>query len=218
MFKSQKNTVWEQVHSAVRGVSRTPEQLYAESRSSKTSPVNPVGGFTLLEVLVVIGIMSMLSGFLIVYTRSSENQIKILKDKAAFISSLYRARSLALRTTQTDPPECGYGIYILSDRTYAVWHDTATRPDCRDSNKTYDAASENAENIITLSRGIKFRNYNSSDFMRSILFIPPDPRVITEPPVPSGDQLRVVIGTDDGVSETGIGINRLGQVEPAVGY
>ncbi len=175
-------------------------------------------GFTLLEVLVVIGIMTMLSGFLIVYTRSSENQIKILKDKAAFISSLYRSRSLALRTVQTDPPECGYGIYILSERAYVLWHDTASRPDCRDSNKLYDTASENSENVITLARGLRFQNYNDSDFMRSILFIPPDPRVITAPPVPSGAQLKIVIATDDGISATSIGINRLGQVEPATGY
>ena len=42
--------------------------------------------------------MALLSGFLIVYTRGSENQIKILKDKAVFLNLVYRARSLALRT------------------------------------------------------------------------------------------------------------------------
>ena len=175
-------------------------------------------GFTLIEVLIVVSIMALLSGFLIVYTRGSENQIKILKDKAAFLGVIYRARSLALRTLQSVPPECGYGIYILNDRQYVLWRDTATKADCVDANKSYDSGAEQAEQIISLSPGLKFINLGNSDAMKSILFIPPDPTVVLEPEIVSGETVKIRIGTLDETSISEIKVNKYGQIETGIGY
>jgi prepilin-type N-terminal cleavage/methylation domain-containing protein len=175
-------------------------------------------GFTLIEVLIVVSIMSLLTGFLIVYTRGSENQIKILKDKAAFFGALYRARSLSLRTIQTIPPECGYGVYVLNERQYVVWRDTATKADCSDANKMYDSGAENFESVITLSSSLKFDNFGAGDFMRSVLFIPPDPTLVTDPEIVAGGNLKAIISTLDRSSSSEVRINRYGQIEAGVGY
>ncbi len=184
----------------------------------KPCTLYPNSAFTLIETLVVVGIMTMLSGFLIVYTRSSENQIKILKDKAAFISAIYKARSQAIRTIQTDPPECGYGVRVLDERSYVIWHDTASSPDCKDKNSLYDGPHEDVGSVMRLSPGIKFGNINDAEFLKDILFIPPDPRVITVPDSATTPRFRVVIGTNDQTSEASIGINKYGQIENAEGY
>lgn len=174
--------------------------------------------FTLIEVLIVISIMSLLSGFLLVYTRGSENQIKIMKDKASFLNLIYRARSLSLRTLQSDPPECGYGIYIINDKQYTLWRDTATKSDCSDADKLYNSATEQVEGVAMLSGGLKFVNFGGSDFMKSILFIPPDPTVVIEPKVDSDEPILIAIGTLDEKSVAKISINKYGQIESAQGY
>ncbi len=179
---------------------------------------NSIRGFTLIEVLIVISIMSLLSGFLIVYTRGSENQIKILKDKAGFLGALYRSRSFSLRTIQTTPPECGYGVYIMDERRYVLWRDTATKADCSDANKRYDSSAEDFEPVMSLAQGIKFGNVNSGDFMKSVLFVPPDPSLVTEPEIVPGGNLRATISTLDGLSVAEIRINRYGQIESGQGY
>ena len=175
-------------------------------------------GFTLIEVLVVTSIMSLLAGFLVVYTRSSENQIKILREKATFLNNLYRARSMAIRTIQSTPPECGYGIYILDDRRYTLWRDTATKPDCSTADSVYNSPAEDFEKPVELQSGLKFLDINTSEFLRSILYIPPDPRIVTVPEIAPGGTARILLGTEDRASVAEIKINRYGRIEPGIGY
>jgi prepilin-type N-terminal cleavage/methylation domain-containing protein len=175
-------------------------------------------GFTLIEVLVTLTVLGLLSSLLIVYTRSSELQIRILKDKAALINAIYHARSLALNTYQTAGTDCGYGIYITDIRHYVVWRDAGDTRGCVGANKKYDEPDERAEGPIELATGISFKNFGEQDFLQSILFVPPDPTIITIPNKPSGEQFQLILGTQDGKSSTILGVNRFGQVEPAAGY
>lgn len=174
-------------------------------------------GFTLIELLVTLGVLALLSSLLIVYTRTSENQIRLLKDKATVISALYRARSLALNSVQTPGFDCGYGLKMLTDHTMILWRDIG-RTSCNDANTTYDGANENVGEPIELSRGVTFGNFGAVEFLGSILFIPPDPTVVTEPRNVAGGQFQLTLKSSDGRSATTIGVNRFGQVEPAAGY
>lgn len=175
-------------------------------------------GFTLIEVIVTLAVMSVLSSLLIVYTRSSELQIKILKDKATFIGALYRARSLALNTFQSEGVDCGYGIYVPDERHYVVWRDLGGSDGCKSANKKYDEPQEILEEAHELTSGVTFRNFGEQDFLRSLLFIPPDPSIITVPEKSSGGQFRLIMGSKDGQSIATVGVNGFGQVEPAAGY
>lgn len=76
-------------------------------------------GFTLVETLVVIGILMLLTTTLIAYTRSSGKQIALYTEQAKLIGMLNRAKSLAL---QRDTAEsfCAYGIRFNSSNTYEI--------------------------------------------------------------------------------------------------
>ena len=177
-----------------------------------------VAGFTLIELLVVLGVMTVLSSLLVGFGRGTKEQVRMVKDKAVFTSAVYRARSLTLQTYQHLPPECGYGLRVIDDHTYRLWRDGATNPDCSDSNKTYDGGPEDFEEPVSLSQGIKFLNFGSADFLRSILFVPPDPQVTTIPSSAPSGKFNIVIATEDGLSQTAIAVNRLGQIEPSLNY
>lgn len=177
-----------------------------------------ISGFTLIEVLVVTSILTLLAGFLVIYTRGSETQIKLLREKATFLNNVYRARSMAIRTIQSTPPECGYGIYILDERRYTLWRDTATKPDCSTSDSIYNSPAEDFEKPFELQSGLRFLDVNVGDALRSILFIPPDPRVVTVPEIAPGGAAVIRLGTVDRASIAEIKINRYGQIEPGIGY
>ena len=122
-------------------------------------------GFSLIEILVVVSIMALLSGFMIVYTRGSENQIKILKDKAVFIGALYRAKSLALRTfVSSDVKVCGYGLYVIDEERFVLWRDISSSDSCSGANRIYDGTLENFEDPLLLSKGIIFSNRSDANF------------------------------------------------------
>lgn len=174
--------------------------------------------FTLIEVLVVVSILTLFSTFLILYTRTGEAQIKILKDKASFIGAMSRARAFALSTFESESHECGYGVHILDDKRYVVWHDLASASDCKDANGIYDGSSENVGEPMSLEVGLRFLNSGDSDFLEDILFVPPDPQIITVPGASPTGAFRVVIGTDNGQSSAIIGVNKFGQIQPSAGY
>ncbi len=174
-------------------------------------------GFTLIELLVTLGVMTLLTSLLIVYTRGSEAQIKILKEKAVLISALQRARALALNTLQSPEIDCGYGVHVIDDQRIVLWRDLGTK-NCKDANRTYDGEGEHVGEVIRFASGIIFRNRTTPNFLESILFIPPDPTVVTAPPSVPGGQFQMIIGTSEGSSENAIQINRFGAIESASGY
>src|SRR3989338_2340471 len=95
----------------------------------RTSNIEHRTGFTLIESVVVVAVMTMLAALFIGYSLEGSAPIKMLKNKSEFIAAMYRARSLAIATYQYDPPECGYGIHVFTSespvRRYVLWRDTA---------------------------------------------------------------------------------------------
>lgn len=176
-------------------------------------------GFTLIEVLVVVATMTILSSFMIIYTRGSENQIKILKDKAVLIGALARARSLALRTfTSSDIKVCGYGITVIDQNHFVSWQDVSPTLSCAEANRSYDGESENFETPTALSSGIIFSNQGDANFLKSMLFVPPNPDVVSSPVLSAGEQFKIVLGTLDGKSSAAMQITKSGQVQLGAGY
>ncbi|MDP1538756.1 MAG: hypothetical protein Q8M00_01875, partial [bacterium] len=64
--------------------------------------------FTTIEILVIIGILSLLSATLILYSRTAEHQIVLFKEQAKVISILSRAKSLSIVTYGKADVPCGY--------------------------------------------------------------------------------------------------------------
>ena len=55
-------------------------------------------GFTLIELVIVIGIVGVLTGGMVFYSRSAERQIILFRDQAKIVEALLRAKSLTIST------------------------------------------------------------------------------------------------------------------------
>lgn len=117
-------------------------------------------GFTLIEMLLTLAILTLLAGLVLGYSRSSEktNTLKRMADK--LVSDLRRCQSLAL----SSEGGTGWGIYINSQTSYQIF---------RDKNNNHNFDNDDNDEIIStenLETGIQFEDSNIST---SILFFPP---------------------------------------------
>lgn len=169
-------------------------------------------GFTLIETLVVLSILMLMTSMLVLYNRTGERQILLLREKARLISVIFRAKSLALNTFIEDEPACGYGVHInpsaRSEQSgYFIFRDKAIN--CRMSDHVYGEASDEivAGSEVRLDAGILFGQADIAD----IVFVPPNPTVFLN----GGQSTRegaIVISSIDNKSNVTITINNAGQI------
>lgn len=163
-------------------------------------------GFSIIEMMVVLGILVLLTSLLVLYNRSGERQLLVLREKARLVGTVLRAKSLAVNTFVEDEPACGYGVHIEPPR-YFIFRDRAI--DCRTSDRLYAAASDEIVpgTDVSIPVGISFSAVGATD----ILFVPPDPLVFLN----GGTAIEtavVSLQTADGATETGILITNAGQI------
>lgn len=166
----------------------------------------PRTGFTLIETLVVLGVLTLMTSMLVLYNRTGERQIILLREKARLISTIFRAKSLALNTLIEDEPACGYGVHI-KEKQYFIYRDKAIA--CRTSDHVY---TENADEMVTgsvvhIDAGLSF----SGGTLTDIMFVPPNPKVFLN----GGQGLLegvMMLGVRDGTSSVTIHINHAGQI------
>ncbi len=78
-------------------------------------------GYTLIEILVVISVTTILSGFLISYNSTGRQMIAIQTERAKIGQMISRAKSLALSNYTKNPQPCGYGLHVdYAGGTYAI--------------------------------------------------------------------------------------------------
>jgi|GEM_PF-836052 len=180
---------------------------------------NHKSGFTLIEILVIITTLSLLSGILIVYNRSTERQILLFREQAKIINLILRAKSLALSTYTKSGSPCAYGIHLdQAEKELRMFQDldeNGTTADCSTADNIYDpnsmyAAQENFDPpmIEKLDGQVSFLDPLG---FTDIVFIAPNPDVIITPdPAPANDAAIEIVITG-GISKK-IKINRFGQV------
>lgn len=170
-------------------------------------------GFTIVEILVTLGIMTMLSGVMLLYSRSSENFIALLRDQAKVLSIFSRSKSFSLQTYAENPGiggVCGYGTHVDKEKnSFIFFRDLSA--DCALSDNVYTENSVPSEFIekFTLSDSVRIRSSDSTD----VLFIPPDPSVvITQSPGQTREEMNVVLETVSGNLAAAIKLNKSGQI------
>jgi len=130
-------------------------------------------GFTLIELIVIVGILSLLSAYLVTYSKTGEKQIVFFKEQNILTSAIFRAKNLAVSTYgRGSANSCGYGIHfnLGTPQEIIIFSDLTSGSDCSRANKAY-SLNENIEKIVLDSR---VRITNSP---RDFIFIPPDPTV-----------------------------------------
>jgi len=80
-------------------------------------------GFTLIETMIVVAITLFLSGMLLTYTRSSDNQVVLAAEQARVAGVLFRAKSFALQRNIRigDVTACGFGVRLEKPRTLILF-------------------------------------------------------------------------------------------------
>ncbi|MBM3281584.1 MAG: prepilin-type N-terminal cleavage/methylation domain-containing protein [Candidatus Harrisonbacteria bacterium] len=133
-------------------------------------------GFTLIESMIVIGILSVMSGFLILYNRTSERQIILLEEKAKIISAIATARNLALGSLiEGSDTElvCGYGVHF-NELNFFIFRDLAIS--CETTDHSYSGDSSE-EKIASYSYTLRGRFRLAADSISNIFFEPPTPDI-----------------------------------------
>ncbi|HCX45441.1 TPA: hypothetical protein DGT35_02475 [Patescibacteria group bacterium] len=168
-------------------------------------------GFTLIESLTVIAILALMTSFLILYNRTGERQIVLLREKANLISTILKAKNLALSGFIQEPlvgnvVVCGYGIY-LEESQYLIYRDLAS--DCNASDRRYtpDNSKELFGDIIKLSP-VTILNVEE---VQDIFFAPPVPDIFFNGMSASSEK-NIILSDIDHTTEVTININNAGQI------
>jgi len=138
------------------------------------------GGFTLLEILVVLAVTTFLTGMVLTYGARGRNQTSLYVEQAKLAQIILRAKSLSVATYNKPDIPCGYGVNVDYDaNAYELF---SYRPaNCFDIKATgivkdvlnkYEVLERYA-----LASGVKL-NRNSVDpnaTLSTVFFLPPNP-------------------------------------------
>ena len=165
-------------------------------------------GFSVIEMLVVISTLVLLTSILVLYNRTGERHIIVLREQAQLIGTILRAKSFAINTLVEDAPACGYGVHAdIGTGTYFIYRDR-TSP-CSASDRQYgDASDEKVDGTeVALDSAVRFATGGLAD----IEFVPPDPQVFLD----GGTALAegsMILETADGASRVTVIISNAGQI------
>jgi prepilin-type N-terminal cleavage/methylation domain-containing protein len=80
--------------------------------------------FTLIEMLVVIGISTLVSAAAIIYSNVGQNEVALTVETAKVAQLILQARELALDTYSVSSGACGYGVHFdlnSQPQTYSLF-------------------------------------------------------------------------------------------------
>ncbi|MBI3671355.1 type II secretion system protein [Candidatus Azambacteria bacterium] len=127
-------------------------------------------GFTLVEILVAVAIISSLSFAIILNIRAGTNEQAILRSAQKFAFNLRKAQNLALSPQRGVNTVCYYGVNIQNSTQYSIYYHEDANPNCPGSLNHY-AAGDNKIETITLDGGVEFANAVNQD----VAFETPEP-------------------------------------------
>jgi prepilin-type N-terminal cleavage/methylation domain-containing protein len=133
-------------------------------------------GFSLVEILVVIGVTLALSAITLVYTAGTRDIVNLSVEQAHVAQYLSRAKSQALASYAQVGTACGYGVYIASTETMQIFSYTDAT-NCAPASLTAASIRNAGNRTVTdtspLARGVLFDTGNG--VVEAVLFVPPDP-------------------------------------------
>lgn len=129
-------------------------------------------GFSLLEMLTILSVLTMLTTIILTYGRVGENQIALFQEQAKAINLISRAKNLAIETYLNEISVCGFGVHIdVINKKLIIFRDRFDP--CSASDNKYTDSQEDFE-VFTLNNKLDFANVGFDD----VLFVPPDPITI----------------------------------------
>jgi len=128
--------------------------------------------FTLVEILVVAGIIIVMSAIIFPNYRGIDSQFALERSAYKLAQDVRRAAEMAMSTEEFDGeiPKGGYGIYLeLSwENSYKIYAD-------KNGNEEFDEKKDGEIETINLEKGVYIKDISPSSL--SINFRPPVPTV-----------------------------------------
>ena len=141
-------------------------------------------GFTIIEMMVTLSIVTLLTVMVLAYSRQSERVTNLIRDSDKIIYELRRAQNLAMLTLQQPSSQaiCGWGIRLNKGNTsdqlpqtpqteYSLFFDLCVAGTSK-GNGQYDEG-ETFE-TIKLLKGVEIFKSN----VDSVVFVPPEPTIV----------------------------------------
>lgn len=167
-------------------------------------------GYTLIELIIVIGITGMLSAMVILYGSVGREQIALSVEAVKIVQAISRAKSLALATYADPSSPCGFGVnFDYSGKKYTI-RSYNTFPSCE---SVGGISSSNQISEFTLSEGVNWQQ--GAERIDDVIFIPPDPRVYifsNGSLISSGVSGKIYLTTTRGGASRTIKVNSAGQI------
>ncbi|MBI2013262.1 MAG: type II secretion system protein [Candidatus Colwellbacteria bacterium] len=177
--------------------------------------------FTLIELAIVIGVISVLSGVLFGYGKGIERRLDLLNMEARVINLILHAKSLAQSfefTPQAGQIICGYGVHIDKDeQEIFIFQDTTDEeedPDCAligvGEYSSGDVRLEGErENISFINSILQIYDGTTAE---DIVFFPPEPTTLINNRTGTTSASVIVHLTTDTTNQFEVVINHFGQV------
>lgn len=162
-------------------------------------------GFTIIEMLVILGVMSVLSGLLILYSRTGEMTSVLIREAAKLSTNINRAKNMAITNTDWQGQRvCGYGVYFDSaENQYIIFTEISNKCESADHLRLADGSLD--VEIIPITDPLII----SHSDITQVFFLPPDPTIYFEPA--NLNEVQIEIETPNDAS-MGIKINTAGQI------
>lgn len=166
-------------------------------------------GVTLLEMMLVVGLVVVFIGITATYNKEIARQIVIERAHATAFSLFIKARSAGLTVPKSYPGEliCGYGVNIVaSTRTFTYFKDLSTSlTDCSAADRRYTNADEKLDqkilgDMVTVTSNIS-----------DIVYVPPFGKTYIDG-IESQTSASIVITSPTTDISKGIRANAFGQV------
>jgi len=157
-------------------------------------------GFTLIEMLVTLGIITLLYTMILAYSRQSQSVSDLIREGNRIAFEIQKAKSSAMLTLHEDSTEakkiCGWGIYIdespvsqeSSKDSFIVFTDFCNLGSgSLIGNSIYDVGEE--IETINLLKQVEIFETNIS----SVVFVPPEPSIKFYPILPETESGNIKI-------------------------
>jgi len=144
-------------------------------------------GFTIIEMMVTLSIVTLLAVMVLAYSRQSERVTNLIRDSDKMVYELRRAQNLAMLTLQRSSSQaiCGWGIYInkevLPQTQYILFSDFCNTG----TQGQYDSGEE--FEIVNLLKGVEIIETN----IFSVAFVPPEPQTKFYPNLIEGENANI---------------------------
>ncbi|MEK7510302.1 MAG: prepilin-type N-terminal cleavage/methylation domain-containing protein [Patescibacteria group bacterium] len=178
-------------------------------------------GFTVIELLVAIGIIVLISGIVLASVRKGEQSLTLDRAAHKVARDIRKAADLSLRAEPYTGGGCagfsGYGIHFDTQnadtkKCYLVYVECGGSPGyqgqrCDGGGGGVDRQKE----VLGFEKGVRIREVNPSPQF-NVFFLPPDPTIFIEPGAVAEGTITLELENDPSQTKT-ITVNKSGMVD-----